>query len=181
MKASNYLIQEGKVCDMWDLVPSMVHLNDVADTLSKINRFGGRTPYPYSVAQHAVLVSYLVPPEHAYEALHHDDTEAFVGDVLGPIKANLPWFKELEARVRRAVAYKFGLAECEPAAVKSADELALKIEQSLIQGRKDIVWSLPAGVARWQIDNLVTRMNTERAYISYMLRHKSLTGTTLWT
>ncbi len=36
------------------------------------------------VAQHAVLVSHLVPPEHAFHALHHDDVEAVMGDMSSP-------------------------------------------------------------------------------------------------
>lgn len=110
----------------------------LASTLAKLNRFIGHTPYPYSVAQHAVLVSALASPEWAYEALHHDDTEALVGDLASPIKKGCPGFRRLEARVRGPLARRFGLARKEPKQVKQWDLEARKLEQWVIQGRRDM-------------------------------------------
>ena len=50
-----------ELIDAFWLKPEQVHVERIAATLAKVNRFGGRTPYPYSVAQHAVFVSHLVP------------------------------------------------------------------------------------------------------------------------
>ncbi len=57
-------------------------INDIAISLSNICRFAGHLSHFYSVAQHAVLCSQLVPQEFAFEALMHDATEAYCQDNL---------------------------------------------------------------------------------------------------
>ncbi len=93
---------DGKLRDLASLTCVDIRLEDVADTLAKINRYCGRTPYPYSVAQHAVLVAELTRLLDGYEtgveynALHHDDTEAFMGDIIYPVKRLVPDLRWLE-------------------------------------------------------------------------------------
>ncbi len=61
-------------------------INDIAVSLSNICRFAGHLSHFYSVAQHAVLCSQLVPQEFAFEALMHDATEAYCQDIPAPLK-----------------------------------------------------------------------------------------------
>lgn len=57
----------------------------VGNSLAKINRFAGRTPVPYSVARHSVLVSRLCgTPEARMWGILHDAHEAFLGDIITP-------------------------------------------------------------------------------------------------
>lgn len=58
-----------------------IDINDIAVSLSNICRFAGHLSHFYSVAQHAVLCSQLVPQEFAFEALMHDATEAYCQDI----------------------------------------------------------------------------------------------------
>lgn len=129
------LFMAGRLRDLSDLDLTGITVVDVASALAKINRFVGHTEHPYSVAQHAVLVSALAPLNQAYEALHHDDTEAFVGDVAGPIKTGLPEFRALEFAVKRKLAPWLGLAIYEPEQVRQADAHALRLEQWHLQGQ----------------------------------------------
>lgn len=160
----------GKVRDVSRLTPADVDLEDLAKTLSQINRFIGHTPAPYTVAQHAVLVSYLCPPKYAYVALHHDDTEAYVGDLASPIKNLFPGFRELERRLwETAIAPALGLPDHIPSPVHDADKAALAFEQHWIQGRQGVpppVCDLPF---RFQYE-----WSPDLARLRYLARHEAL-------
>lgn len=81
----------------WNLVrarPGDVHWPDVAHALSQINRFGGATSVPYSVAEHCVHVHDLLERDGALLALRlmgllHDAHEAFIGDITTPVQMAL--------------------------------------------------------------------------------------------
>lgn len=165
----------GDVVNVVELVPEKIDIEDIAHVLSQCNRFAGRTPYPYSVAQHAVLVSYLTSKKHAYEGLHHDDTEAFVGDVISTFKTESQ--RDVEALVRARLAPVLGLELFEPAAVKDADLRALKFEQSIIQGRGDVaIAKLSLGQLDYIRDvvAMLRPMHPRRAAAAYLERHEEL-------
>lgn len=118
-----------------------LHVDDVAGPLSRICRFGGHVRSFYSVAQHCVLVSSLVHERAllsgAYpdacrllvrEALLHDATEAYLGDVVTPIKRMLPEYAKLEDPLDALVRAKWGLPATPTPIVKWADGVALAVE-----------------------------------------------------
>ncbi len=76
----------GQVIDLREPTVSMIHPEDIIQGLSKVCRFGGQLTNFYSVAQHSVLVAYLAPKELKRAALIHDATEAYLGDVIKPLK-----------------------------------------------------------------------------------------------
>src|SRR5215217_5777345 len=70
---------------------AMVSVDDIAVALGNTCRFGGHSRHFYSVAEHAMLVRYLVrkggeTPAVQLAALHHDSHEYVLGDVPTPLK-----------------------------------------------------------------------------------------------
>lgn len=67
------------------------NVDTIAQSLSNLCRFNGHCFF-YSVAEHAVRVSYTLeewgaPQIVQYLGLHHDDIEAFIGDIPSPQKS----------------------------------------------------------------------------------------------
>jgi len=138
----------GQVVDLHKPTPEMIHIEDIARALSKICRFGGHTRKFYSVAQHSVLVSNLLPPVLMLDGLLHDATEAYVGDVIKPLKVLISdVYDKIEERFACAIARKFGLIRSETIDkdwhispdkavrehIKQADRRALELEHEAFQ------------------------------------------------
>jgi len=115
--------------------PDWIVVGDIAHALSMLCRFGGHTREFYSVAQHSVMVSNLVPSTYALHGLLHDASEAYLGDVIRPLKGLLPAYKHIEEAWEGVIAVKYGLAWTDDAVdcVKRADCVALVTE------RRDLV------------------------------------------
>ena len=80
-------------------------IETIAHGLAVTARFNGHTRVPYSVAQHSVRVSRLVPPEHALAGLIHDAAEAYIGDMVRPFKVLMPDFQDLERAIMRKLSW----------------------------------------------------------------------------
>lgn len=125
---------------------SEIDVEMIAHALSNLCRFTGHSRHFYSVAQHAVLVSWLTPPKFAYQGLHHDDAEAFVGDMASPLKKMLPGYKEVEQRVEAEVFRRMGLPAKLAPDVKRADLIALRTEQRDLMNKKGGLWTSLDGI-----------------------------------
>lgn len=135
----------GIAFDLLEPTPEMVDINDIARALSRLCRYTGHTEQFYSVAQHSVLVSNLVPPEDALVGLLHDAAEAYVGDVAKPLKVLLgSAYSDVEDRVWRVVAERFGLPVALPQSVKDADLRMLQTERLQLLGPEPRPWNLDA-------------------------------------
>lgn len=131
-----FITSSGKRFFALDPQPDAICVEDIAHALAQICRFGGHVLRFYSVAQHSVIVSQIVPPELAMHGLMHDAAEAYCGDVIRPIKRNLPGYGEIEAAIDEAVHRRFGLRAltlAEHQEIKRADNVALVTE------RRDLV------------------------------------------
>ena len=119
----------GFVLDLANPNADGLPVEDIARALAYQPRWCGATRQFYSVAEHCVMVSRLVPPEFAYDALWHDCVEAISGDWPSPLKVHLG--KEivrhkmapLEAAFEKRFGFSSHLIE-----VKQADLIAMATE-----------------------------------------------------
>ena len=125
---------------------SVIDPRDIAHALSLLCRYTGHTDRFYSIAQHCVLASYIVPAEHAFAALMHDAHEAYVGDMSSPLKQLCQDYKAIEDRCEAAVAKRFGLTTPWPAEVKHADLVMLMTEKRDLMAARDHHWPLLDGI-----------------------------------
>lgn len=85
---------------------------DIAHALSMLCRYNGHVDRFYSVAEHCLLMSLVMPTrELALEALLHDGSEAYVGDMVRPLKhtSQMAPYRLAEDAVTDAIAERFGL------------------------------------------------------------------------
>ncbi len=109
--------------------PQDVKIEDIACALARQARFNGHTRFFYSVGQHSCLGAEVSPTkEIALHMLFHDATEAYVGDLVSPVKALLPDFEIIESRIHLAISEKFNLEYPLPKVVKQIDRRLLATE-----------------------------------------------------
>lgn len=114
----------------------MISIVDIAHALSNICRFGGHASQFYSVAQHSCIVAYFAPEHLKMAGILHDAAEAYLGDVIKPLKVILgDSYKVLEDRFEMVIGNKFGVPMCDFKAIKKYDMMALEMEhEGLIKG-----------------------------------------------
>lgn len=130
--------------------PDEVYPEVIAHHLATRARYNGATQHRehidrifYSVAEHSVYCSWYVErdlgkPEFALEALLHDSSEAYNGDLIRPLKYDARFrepFMHVEGLNEAAHAVTFNLIYPYPAEVKIADEAvcAAEVNQIIIK------------------------------------------------
>lgn len=152
-----------------------VDIEDIANALSNICRFAGHLPEFYSVAQHSVLTSLLVPDEFALEALLHDAAEAYCQDIPAPLKALLPDYRRIEAEVDRVIRIKFDLPAAQHQTVKYADLVMLATERRDLDIDDGTRWQMLDGIPATDLFSIIP-MRPGQAYGLFINRFNDLTG-----
>lgn len=144
MFANNWTASNSGIkIDLINPTPDMFNIEDIANALSKLCRFNGQLKSFYSVAQHSVHVSQLVPDRLKLAALLHDASEAYICDIPTPFKRMLgDAYTTTEAKLQAAIAKKFGVTPemMDDPLVKQADRMMVVSERDMFQF-KPLKWS----------------------------------------
>jgi len=113
-----------------------VDIRDIAHHLSLQCRFAGACRGMYSVAQHSVLVSRLCTPPNQLVGLLHDASEAYLQDIIRPLKRALAGYKTLENLWSLTIGLDLGLGE---KLLHLPDEVHAADREVLIAERRDLM------------------------------------------
>lgn len=150
-----------------------VDIRDIAHALSNNCRFAGHTRHHYSVAQHSVMASYIVPAEDALAALLHDAAEAYLFDATRPLKQFLVNFKQIENTVQTTINRAFGIQTEKTAAVAHSDMILLATERRDLMPDNDDVWQCLQGYA--PLHGSIEYWPQDYAELTFLNRFEQLT------
>lgn len=141
----------GLCVDPLHLVSEAVRLDDIAHNLGNICRFGGSTRWFYSVGQHSWACARVAKarypddlPTQRY-ALLHDASEAYLGDVVRPMKVTdvFACYRTHEVRAMGAILEAFGIDDISVTSwerVKEIDDDLLAVERFVLMPNTDVAW-----------------------------------------
>jgi len=138
----------GIMFDIMEPTPEMIDIIDIAHSGSQMNRYTGHCRFPYPVAQHSRLGSYLVPREHALRFLLHDASESYISDVNRPLKHFTKVgeeYRKVEAPLQEAIYAKFGIFGPDPECIHDIDNQMLYAEKAQLMAATE--WG-----TRWSLD-----------------------------
>jgi len=134
---------DGSIIDLINPTVNMISIETIAHGLSRVSRFGAQSPIDYSVAEHSLgmvqmaMYDGVENMDALYAILLHDASEAYLGDIVSPLKKHLSEYLEIEARMNSVIEKKFGVDfEKHHAIIKKYDRKILKIEKQVLWGGK---------------------------------------------
>ena len=154
--------------------PEEVLIGDIAHHLSNNCRFVGAVKTHFSIAQHSVIVSSLVPEQDALWGLLHDASEAYLSDISRPVKRFLAGYEELEERLMRVVATKFGLPWPMPDSIRLADDICVCTEQRDLLKPGPGLCECPKGIKL--LPDKIKPMSNRNAEQAFLARFYQLFG-----
>lgn len=165
-RRGTFLTYAGHTINFLDFRVEDVRVEEIAHALSRLCRFGGHCREHYNVAHHAVLVARWLqdkgaPTAVVYAGLHHDDTEAYLGDVISPLKKLLPKYQEFEDTFAKVISKALDFEYPFPDLLKTADREVFFIEN------EDVRWQFPE-------DPEIIPWNSGVSKYLYLEMHKKL-------
>jgi len=146
-------------------------ITDVARSLAYQPRWAGATREFYSVAEHSVMVSRLVPPAFALDGLCHDLDEAISGDIASCVKVLIgrDYLKARFGPIKQALAARFGF-RIDGVEVKRADLVCMATE---LRDLLPPAWMDFGHLPSPHPDKIIP-VGPERAYSLFLERYEEL-------
>lgn len=168
----------GRKVDLLKPDPCAICIEDIAHSLSLQCRFNGHCRLFYSVAQHSVHCSEICDPKYALECLMHDAAEAYVGDIVRPLKGALSdsALGEIEFEFECVIAEALGMAVVPGfrEEVRRVDNIMLATERRDLLPPSDEDWPSLRGVVPMEPTiHIMAPVIAERAFLA---RYAQLRG-----
>lgn len=145
---------------------SQIDIGDIAHGLAFQCRFNGKISRFYSIAQHSLMVASILPNHLKLEGLLHDAAEAFLGDVVQPLKILLPNYQIIENRFSKVIGQRFNVNLEHHPEVKQADLVALATEKRDLLPREKCTWELLKGIK--PLERLILPITPEQSEETFM-------------
>lgn len=182
--------RSGKKFNFLNPDPATIDIQDIAHGLAKTCRFGGQCRVFYSVAEHSVLLmrhaeqknkrgDLTLTPQDLMVALLHDASEAYMGDVVRPLKQHLPDFMAIESKIIEVIYRKYNLPPGMPDWLRDMDTRITLDEKNQIMSRSGNAWSIdelqPLGVVMplWSPEDAAKRFIQEFERLCAMMSVKA--------
>lgn len=120
--------RSGKKLDILNPQPDQIDILDIAAGLAYKPHFSGQTPKFFSIAQHSIMVTDAIFFDLKRIALLHDASEAYLGDIIKPLKVMLPEFQRIEKNLMFVIFQKFNLDIDLLNDIKQADKSVQEVE-----------------------------------------------------
>jgi uncharacterized protein len=136
------------------------YFEDIAIALAKMPRYNGHTRgwLHYSVAEHSYLMAKKAMDEtqdrgFAWACLMHDASEAYLSDIVRPIKSLIPDYLAVEKALQKKIEVRYGVDKAHAAAVKDFDNRILHDEciQIMSATPEGYTWGLSGSALGVQI------------------------------
>lgn len=164
------LTQSGCYINFVDLESNEYRIDDIAHALSNIGRFNGHTKKFYSVAQHCVLASRYAEIGFELEALMHDSTEAYIGDITSPLKKILPEYQSIEHLMYKDLSKYFGFPSVITKEVKEIDIRMLATEKRDLMPKEKTEWPFLNGFEPYE--DKIRPWSPRKAKKEFLKRYK---------
>ena len=123
--------------------PQHIDIRDIAHALSMVCRGGGHVKNFFSVAQHCLVCAEEarlrgLPQRVQLGALLHDGSEAYMSDLVRPVKEQIPQYRTIENRLIDTIWTVFipgqPLTEEERRIIKEIDDDAMSWDMKILLG-----------------------------------------------
>ena len=167
-------------------VESIGPIEEIAHALAGEFRFTRQTRQRYTVAEHCVRGSWLLPPAFAGAFLLHELSEVYLPDIAGPLKPDLlvsmpdgstvSW-TDLERQHTHTILTALSLDSIEPLIyspeVKLIDLAMLAAEKEQLCAPEPESWHLTVPAAKVDLSHV---WDTEKACDQFLMRFRELFG-----
>jgi len=133
----------GKKFNPLNIESKDICIEDIAHALSLLCRGGGHFPYFYSVGQHSIncaneAKARQLPTHIILGCLLHDASEAYISDIIRPVKVHLTNYIELENHIMQTIFQSFDLCinKQDWDMIKQIDDTMLEYELDMILSSK---------------------------------------------